>query len=279
MILVCGDAMTDRYVWGDVTRLSPDAPVPVVKVTREEDREGATLNVANNIRAMGVRCEVLHSDSQRIVKLRLMGRNHHVARVDYDFPQSAIDQGLYRKRLEESRLVVFCDYGKGSLSEVEKLITMAISNGVPVMVDPKGHDFKRYRGADLIKPNADEMRDWVGGWSSEKELCDKARRLMKDSGIQNILLTRGAEGMVLISPDGEFYHESLAEEVVCVSGAGESAISAMAVAVHEGHSLRKGMIHASRAAAAAVSRFGTTVVTRAEVFGARRTRKDSLRAA
>lgn len=270
MILVCGDAMTDRYTWGAVKRISPDAPVPVVSVEREEYREGAAWNVANNIIAMGAECMRLTGLGNPIIKHRIIGKGQHVVRVDYDYPQSPVSQEEFYPIVEDlCDTVVFCDYGKGSLSGIGELIATARRAGCRTLIDPKGHDWEKYRGCDVIKPNVDEMRALVGGWSSMDELRDKAVNARAQYGISAILVTMADDGMMLIDRYGTSVFPAEAENVCCVSGAGEAVIAALAVGLSEGRSLSESARLSAKAAAVACSRFGTTVVSRQEVFGDR----------
>lgn len=268
MILVCGDAMTDRYYFGDVRRISPEAPVPVVAVSRTEDREGGAANVANNVRALGVACETIFSSSKdKIVKIRVIAKNQQVCRVDFDVPQGPVDVSAFRDRLQDCSTVIFSDYGKGALGNVPELISIVKQAGKTVLVDPKGHDYSRYFGADVVKPNLDEMKELVGGWSSETQLVDKASDLRARCGLKAILLTRAAAGMTLFTCDGSFDIPSVAREVYDVSGAGDTAIAAFAVALTHGHDYLSAARYANKASGIVVGRFGTAVANKEEVFG------------
>lgn len=264
MILVCGDAMVDRYIWADVTRISPEAPVPVAKVIREEERQGGAANVLNNVLAMGAVAAGAFSPSKnRILKIRVIGKNQQMLRLDYDHPQEPIS------KLEDvaANVVIFSDYGKGALKNVDTLIEQAKQAGAIVLVDPKGHDYTRYRNADMVKPNTDEMKELVGGWSTEEQLNAKAQQLRKDAYIGAILLTRAAAGMTLFTDQGAHHIPAAAKEVYDVSGAGDTAIAAFAVALTRGCDYITAAQYANKAAGVAVSRFGTTVVNKEEVFG------------
>lgn len=266
-ILVCGDAMTDTYWYGGVNRISPEAPVPVVKMDRMEDRPGAAANVAANCEAMGVPCERVFSPSKdAVVKIRVIGKCQQVVRIDFDRPQDPVSYSEFMKKLPNCEVVIFSDYGKGSLKEIQTLIHNAKVAGKTILVDPKGHDYKRYCRADVVKPNRDEMKDMVGGWGSEEELAEKAERLRKESGVGAILLTRAEHGMTLFTEGGAVQIPSKAQEVFDVSGAGDTAIAALAVALTRGHTLEEAAHFANIAAGCAVARFGTAVVTAEEVF-------------
>lgn len=267
-ILVCGDTMRDRYLWGDIRRISPEAAVPVVRIEREESREGAAANVANNIEAMGVPCERIFGGGERIEKIRVIARGHHFARLDYDYPQKAIEpDDLFSEACDRCGIVVMLDYGKGSLSRIQELIAVALAKECKIFVDPKGHDYAKYRGVTMIKPNHEEMRELVGGWSSQAELDFKARQFLASSGIESILLTQAAEGMTLYTLSSTEHFRAEAKEVVDVSGAGETAIAAYAAAIAKGAPSGDAARLANRAAGLACAKFGTTVITGEAVFG------------
>ncbi len=173
-ILVIGDTMRDEYWSGSVSRISPVAPVPVVSVKSTETRHGAAANVAANIEAMGVPVERIFGGGERIRKITVTA-GQHIARLDFDYPQNPIlPDAAFTEAVGRCDMVVAVDYGKGSLNGVQDLIRA--SAGKPVLVDPKGHDFSKYRGAALIKPNREEMRELVGGLKDQDELDFKARQ-------------------------------------------------------------------------------------------------------
>jgi len=264
-ILVCGDAMTDIYWESTVGRISPEGPVLVASVQKIDKRGGAAANVANSIEAMGVPVERIFSTSRRIEKVRVFTPSQHLIRVDFDFPQEPIPcDETYEDALGRCDIVVFVDYGKGALANVQVLIARASALNKAILVDPKGYDYARYRGATLIKPNKDEMRELVGGWKTQDELDFKARQFLLSSGIESILLTQGADGMALYTRSSTTHQVAEAKTLVDVSGAGEAALAAYAVALAK--SLPTPLLWASKAAAVACSRFGTTTVTEAEVL-------------
>ena len=267
-ILICGDAMTDIYYRGDCTRISPEAPVPIVSVKSAETRPGGAANVAANVEAMGATVERIYGSSpQRIQKIRLLARDHHVARIDFDYPQTPIEpDAAYLEALARCETVVFIDYGKGSLANISALLGFAHNLGRRTLIDPKGHDFAKYRGATLIKPNKDEMRELVGGWATQDELDFKARQFLAASGIESILLTQSAEGMTLYTRTATMHEEAQNRAPVDVSGAGEAALSAYAAALAKGYELASCLRFASKAAGIAIGRQGTTVCTQEEVF-------------
>lgn len=266
MILVCGDAMIDRYWFGDVSRISPEAPVPVVKMVRVEERKGAAANVAANCKAMGAAVTELFSNSDPPVKIRVIGKNQQVVRIDYDYQQEPIRIAEFTTQCSACDIVVFSDYGKGALKNIAELIPIAKAQGKTVLVDPKGYDYTKYAEADVIKPNLDEMREMVGGWGSPEELHQKAEKLRKDSNIGAILLTRAADGMTLFTGDGHTHIPTYAREVYDVSGAGDTAIAALAFALGYGKSLEAAAHFANKAAGIAVGRFGTSTVGKDDLW-------------
>lgn len=266
-ILVIGDAMQDVIWHGTARRLSPVAPVPVISVQRVEQRPGAAANVAANIEAMGVQVERIFGGGERIRKITVLGQQH-IARLDFDHPQTPIEpDATFHEALERCDMVVALDYGKGSLANIQALIQPARSK--PFLIDPKGHDYNRYRGATLIKPNRDEMRLLVGGWDTQDELDFKARQFLLASGIESILLTQAADGMTLYTRTATLHQPAENTAPVDVSGAGEAALSAYAAAFAKGFSPSGALPYASRAAGIAISRMGTVVCTKEEVFGSR----------
>lgn len=259
--------MRDEYWTGYARRLSPVAPVPVISVTHREERPGAAANVAANIEAMGVPCERIYGAGERIRKITVTA-GQHVARLDFDHPQRAIEpDAAFMEALGRCDLVVALDYGKGSLANIAALI--AAGQGKPFLIDPKGHDYAKYRGAALLKPNRDEMRELVGGWGDREEMDYKARQFLHQSAVEAILLTQSAEGMTLYTRTETLHAEATNSAPVDVSGAGEAALSAYAAARAKGYSAAQAVPYASRAAGIAISRHGTTVCTEGEVFGPR----------
>ena len=263
-ILVIGDTMVDEYWRGTVARISPVAPVPVVSVKSVETRAGAAANVAANIEAMGVPCERIFGGGERIRKITVTAQQH-MARLDFDHPQKPIEaDATFLEAVGRCDLIVALDYGKGSLVNVAALIRAA--GDKPFLIDPKGCDYAKYRGAALLKPNQNEMRELVGGWTTQAELDLKVRQFMHAGGVGSVLLTQAEEGMTLYSPE-PLHLESENKAPVDVSSAGEAALAAYAVALMRGHNAAGRVACANRAAGIAVSRAGTVVVTKEEVFG------------
>jgi len=270
-VLVCGDAMMDHYWSGRAKSISAEAPVPVYLIENMDVREGAAANVANNIEAMGVPCERMFGGSlERINKIRVMAKEQHVCRIDFDPQQLAIRVDAdYEDALARCTAVVFVDYGKGALTNIRDLIAKANQMERYVLVDPKGHDFNKYRGADLIKPNRDEMRALVGGWKNQHELDLKAHQFLIDSGIKAMLLTQAEDGMTLYEHGNTHHCPPFPADgpIVDVSGAGEAALSAYAACISLGVDCERALAAANKAAALCIRRHGTTVLKKEEVFG------------
>ena len=298
-LLVVGDVMLDRYWFGEVSRISPEAPVPVVKVERIEERLGGAANVARNAAAVGAKTALLsvvgdddagrslsrmliegeidaglHVDSaiDTTVKLRVIGRQQQLLRIDFETaPSHEILQAKlveFEKRVAESDVVILSDYGKGGLTHIAEMIRLARAAGKPVLVDPKGDDYTKYTGATVITPNRSELRDVVGRWSSEAELAAKAQKLRAELGLEALLVTRSEEGMTLFS-EGETHHQAAqALEVFDVSGAGDTVIATLAVMLAAGAGWDEAIRTANIAASIVVGKLGTAVMTREELAAA-----------
>ena len=263
MILVAGDTMLDRYLWADVHRISPEAPVPVATVHRIEERLGGAANVAANVQAMGsLVVEVYGQQPAPIVKIRVIGKNQQMLRIDFDSPQVAIKPVDLPGH--DTPVAIFSDYGKGALRGVEALLPACRAD--IILVDPKGFDYAKYKGAHLIKPNKDEMREIVGGWHTPEQLDTKAQNLRTNLGLQGLLLTLAGEGMTLYDAEGKFHVPAATQEVYDVTGAGDTVIAAFACALDRGYSWREAVPIANKAAGIAVGHFGTYVVQESEVF-------------
>lgn len=254
--------MIDRYWYGDITRISPEAPVPIFRVEREEYLAGGAKNVMKNLAAMGVEVEELYSRSYKeepVVKVRVVARGQQVCRLDWDYPQTPIDPDEFEDKLRGCGLVVLSDYDKGALNHISAIIWRCNRAGKRVIVDPKTPPAARYEGADVLKPNVGELRAMVGPWSSEEELEHKVKALQRRHKIPTVLLTRGAAGMTLYN--GAVRQIGCeAKEVYDVTGAGDTAISAFAAAISKGYSDEEAARLSNRAAGVAVSRRGTAVV-------------------
>jgi len=290
-VLVVGDVMLDRYWFGEVSRISPEAPVPVVKISRSEERPGGAANVALNAAALGARVTLLsvvgadetgrrlrallrrekitarlHRDRSvdTTLKLRVIGRQQQLLRVDFETTPG--HEVLRSKLADYAKLVAGCDavilsdYGKGGLAHITRMISLARRHGKLVLVDPKGDDFSRYRGATLITPNCAEFRAVAGEWDSEREFTDKAQRLRRKLKVDALLVTRSEEGMTLFGRSGRVHVPAQAREVYDVSGAGDTVIATLAVMLAGGSDLVDAVRIANRAAGIVVGRFGTAVV-------------------
>jgi rfaE bifunctional protein kinase chain/domain len=296
-ILVVGDVMLDRYWFGDVSRISPEAPVPVIKVERIEERPGGAANVARNIAALGAHASLLsvvgndeagaclekmlnenrnltvllHRDNSisTIIKLRAIARHQQLLRIDFETPPSheVLHAALedFRAQLPRSDLVILSDYGKGGLKHIAQMIRMARAANKPVLVDPKGDDYERYRGATLLTPNLGEFREVAGSWNTEAELNIKAERLRTDLQLDALLITRSEEGMSLFRANEVLHEATQSREVFDVSGAGDTVIATLAVMLASGAELPEAMRIANRAAGIVVGKLGTAVVSRDEI--------------
>lgn len=296
-VLVVGDVMLDRYYHGAATRISPEAPVPVVRVNSQEDRPGGAGNVALNIAALGgaatlvgvvgadatakdlssrlsaagVRCEFLESpDKPTITKLRVISQHQQLLRMDFEQTFDASDVADLAPRfasvLANAQVVILSDYAKGALQDPQALIEAARAAGKPVIVDPKGSDFSRYRGATLITPNLLEFETVVGNCANERELVDKGLALMADLALEAILITRGESGMTLLRPGcPELHLPARAQEVFDVTGAGDTVISVLAASLAAGEGLAEATALANLAASLAVGKLGTAAISGPEL--------------
>jgi rfaE bifunctional protein kinase chain/domain len=296
-VLVVGDVMLDRYWYGAVDRISPEAPVPVVRITREENRLGGCANVAFNAVSVGAQASLLSvvgddeashllqdliaksgitpyfgRDAQlkTTVKLRIIGRQQQLLRVDFEnTPQNEVlssQTQQFMQLLPDHPVVLFSDYGKGGLAHVTDMIAAARKSNKAVLIDPKGSDFSRYAGATCITPNRAELQQVVGGWNSEEELSTKAHNLRQQLKLDAVLLTRSEEGMTLFDAQGAAHIAAQAREVFDVTGAGDTVIATLAALVAAGMSLRDAMPWANRAGGVVVGKFGTATVSYEELF-------------
>jgi len=300
-LLVVGDVMLDRYWFGDVSRISPEAPVPVVRIEKREARLGGAANVARNAAALGAQCgllgvvgndeagdeveQILRESSiatylkrdeqiSTIVKLRVIGRQQQMVRIDFE---EAPSETTLRDKLTQFKavlpdydVIIFSDYNKGSLVNVAEMIRMARDAGKTVMVDPKGDDFSPYAGATMLTPNKSELKRIVGSWKTEEQLTQKAQDLREELGLTALLLTRSEEGMSLYTADEVLHVQADAREVFDVSGAGDTVIATMAAMLGAGSPLDEALATANRAGGIVVGKLGTATVTRDELFAHRR---------
>ncbi|NUU02419.1 D-glycero-beta-D-manno-heptose-7-phosphate kinase [Herbaspirillum robiniae] len=298
-ILIVGDVMLDRYWFGEVNRISPEAPVPVVRVEKREERLGGAANVARNTASLGARTALLgvtgddeparvvdamlgemgiashlnrDASISTIVKLRVIGRQQQLVRIDFE--EAPTDTVLRDKLTQFNSLVanydviIFSDYAKGSLVNVAEMIAAARKQGKRILVDPKGDDFARYAGASILTPNKSELVRIVGQWKGEEDLTARAQNLRASLNLEALLLTRSEEGMSLYREGDVQHFPTMAREVFDVSGAGDTVIATLAVMLGAGASLVDAVTMANRAGGIVVGKLGTATVTREELLGA-----------
>jgi rfaE bifunctional protein kinase chain/domain len=297
-VLVVGDAMLDRYLFGSVDRISPEAPVPVVRVTRQEERLGGAANVAFNIRSLGAHATLMtvvgdDEPARRLlqllqssgiesmlgrdaklstcVKLRVIGRAQQLVRVDFENPP---DYEVLSSMLADFERVVagydavlFSDYGKGGLTHIPRMIAAARAAAKPILIDPKGNDYRRYAGANVITPNRGELTQVVGGWIDEAQLLERAQALRESLKVDTLILTRSEEGMSLFDAAGHLHVPAQAREVFDVTGAGDTVIATLAALLAAGQTAREALPAANRAGGLVVKKFGTANVSYEELFG------------
>ena len=296
-VLVVGDLMLDRYWHGDTSRISPEAPVPVVLVGQSEERAGGAGNVALNISALGANaslmgftgddepCEALEkllkpvgvdcffdklAGAATITKLRVLSRHQQLIRLDFEdgFETQKADNLLksFQAQLSNAGAVVLSDYGKGTLRQVQEFIQLARKEGKVVLVDPKGSDFKKYRGATLITPNMHEFEGVVGHCEDDEDIVTKGQDLMLSLNLQALLITRSERGMTLLQKYLPAIHlPTRAKEVFDVTGAGDTVISVLAAALAAGESFADATALSNLAAGIVVSKVGTATVTMDEL--------------
>ncbi|WP_148715857.1 D-glycero-beta-D-manno-heptose-7-phosphate kinase [Chitinolyticbacter meiyuanensis] len=297
-VLVVGDVMLDRYWFGDVERISPEAPVPVARIRKRDERAGGAANVARNIAALGGKATLLAvvgddepADTlQRLleeggvrtqlrrdpqiattVKLRVLARQQQLLRIDFEEVPShevlADKLDDFRALLAETDVVILSDYGKGGLRHVDAMISAAKLAGKPVLVDPKGDDYSHYRGATLLTPNRSEFRQVAGPWRDEADLVAKAQSLRASLDLEALLVTRSEEGMTLFRSGGVVHTPTVAREVFDVSGAGDTVIGTLGLMLAAGLELPQAMDWSNRAAGIVVGKLGTAIVLPEELFG------------
>lgn len=296
-ILVVGDVMLDRYWFGSADRISPEAPVPVVRVSQTENRLGGAANVALNIVKQGAQVTLLSVrgedqegeelesllrandiDSDFIIdkklsttiKTRVIARHQQLVRIDFENSPSheVLDQTLerYSALLNDVDVIVFSDYGKGGLQHITQMISEAKKAGICTLVDPKGVDFEKYRGASYITPNKVELRNVIGPWNSEDELNEMVYSLRKNLELDGVLLTRSEEGISLYQAENVSHFSTTAKEIYDVSGAGDTVIGIVAVLLASGCDIEQSVTYANRAAGIVVGKLGTATVNFSELF-------------
>ena len=290
------ESLIDRYWFGDVSRISPEAPVPVAKIGRIDQRAGGAANVARNIASLGGKAGLLSvtgddeaanaldalmvqdgvssylmRDKQiaTTVKLRVVARNQQLIRLDFEeSPHREVLEQIkhqYREVLPEYDAIIFSDYGKGGLSHISDMIDWARQAGKPVLIDPKGDDYEKYAGATLITPNRAELKEVVGSWKNENDLTEKAQNLRRHLDLAAILLTRSEEGMTLFNEGEPIYQPTRAQEVYDVSGAGDTVIAGVGLGLAAGYTMPEAMHLANTAAGVVVAKLGTAVCSFAEL--------------
>jgi D-beta-D-heptose 7-phosphate kinase/D-beta-D-heptose 1-phosphate adenosyltransferase len=293
-VIVIGDVMLDRYWFGDTGRVSPEAPVPIVKVNRTDNRPGGAGNVAINLSSLGTQVQLLGctgnddaariletqlsvagishhlcklNDADTIIKLRVISRNQQLLRLDFERPLHAVNELTenYKQRLTTANLVILSDYQKGTLSDPKTLIQMAKQAHVPVLVDPKGSDFSIYEHATILTPNFKEFTTVVGECNTEQDILDKSRALLAKYNIQYLLVTRGEDGMTLIEANNHYHFPAYAREVFDVTGAGDTVIGVLGAAIASGMHLPSAVALANLAASITVSKLGATAVSAPEL--------------
>lgn len=296
-VLVVGDVMLDRYWYGAVDRISPEAPVPVVRVTHEEERNGGAANVAYNVVTLGAQASLLtvvgedeashklealvagtgirtffgrDPELKTTVKLRVIGRQQQLLRLDFEnTPKTevlATQTAQFSTLLPTHDAVLFSDYGKGGLAHVSDMIAAARASGKTILIDPKGTDFSRYQHASVITPNRAELQLVIGAWANEAELFSKAQNLRAQLGLDALLLTRSEEGMTLFDAEGQLTVSAQALEVFDVTGAGDTVIATLAALVGAGMTMRQALPWANKAGSLVVGKFGTATVSFEELF-------------
>ncbi|ASU23027.1 bifunctional heptose 7-phosphate kinase/heptose 1-phosphate adenyltransferase [Vibrio qinghaiensis] len=306
-VLIIGDVMLDRYWYGPTGRISPEAPVPVVKVENSEERPGGAANVAMNIASLGghahivgltgvdepakvltetltalkVSCDfVALPNYPTITKLRVLSRGQQLIRLDFEDKFENTDPELILSRMElalpKVKAVILSDYAKGALEHVQQLIQKARAANVPVFIDPKGADFERYRGATLLTPNMSEFEQVVGKVKTEQELVEKGSALIEQFDLGALLVTRSEHGMTLLQRNQKPFHlPTLAKEVYDVTGAGDTVISVLAASVAAGKPLDEACALANAAAGVVVGKLGTSTVSTIELAEAVHGSKDT----
>jgi len=296
-ILVVGDLMLDSFYHGKANRISPEAPVPVVNVERVEELPGGAANVAMNIASLGTNCKLtgitgndaaadtlqqrLNSvgvdckfhrsqTADTIIKRRVISNHQQLLRMDFEAPFQDQEwqamQPIVDELMKGAAVIVLSDYNKGTLDEPQYWIQLAKQKGIPVLVDPKGHDFAKYHGADLITPNMTEFEAVVGKIASEADLIAKAQQLINELDLGALLITRSEHGMSLIRANrAEFHLPAIAKEVADVTGAGDTVISTLATVLAAGEELETAVTLANVAASIVVSKLGTATVSEPEL--------------
>ena len=296
-VLVVGDVMLDRYWFSEVTRISPEAPVPIARINKTEVRPGGAANVARNIASLGgnvtllsvvgndeaahdietilTKAGVTHilrrdKSIDTIVKLRVLARNQQLIRIDFEkTPSHEILLEIlndYENMIDDFDVVVLSDYGKGGLIHTMKMIELAKKHNKPILVDPKGSDYTKYSGATIITPNKSELRDATGDWSNEEELTTKALKLKQEMNLTYLLVTRSEDGMTIFTDTDTTTYPTVAQEVFDVSGAGDTVIATLALMLANNIDIHQAVQIANIAAGIVVGKIGTATVNKQELL-------------
>lgn len=295
-VLVVGDVMLDRYWFGEVNRISPEAPVPIAKINKIEDRPGGAANVARNIASLGgdvtllsvvgtdepaiILKKLLNDESvetifkqdstiSTIVKLRVLAKHQQLIRIDFEEKPSheILSEILnqYEYLIPNYDTIILSDYGKGGLTHTTKMIEIAVAHGKKILIDPKGSDYTKYAHATLLTPNRSEMQDAVGSWDNDEELHSKAKELMQKLQLEHLLVTRSEEGMTLFTQNTAYNYPTFAQEVFDVSGAGDTVIATLGLMLASGATISDAVMIANFAAGIVVAKLGTATITQAEL--------------
>ena len=305
-VLVVGDVMLDQYWYGNSKRISPEAPVPIVHVRDDEMRAGGASNVALNITSLGAKVKLLgltgddenaeklqallaenkvechlqkSQEHDTALKLRIIAQHQQMIRLDFEDDFSDVDKAAlleqFASLLDDSDIVIFSDYNKGTLSDVTAMITLANEKNIPTIVDPKGTDFRKYQGATLITPNWSEFETIVGQCKTEDAFIEKGEALRKTLALDALLVTKGEHGMSLIRPEQALFHlPTYAREVFDVTGAGDTVIGTLAASLAAGAEIEDAVALANLAAGIVVRKLGTATTTLAEIHDALNTAEE-----
>ncbi|QRN41651.1 MAG: D-glycero-beta-D-manno-heptose-7-phosphate kinase [Neisseriaceae bacterium] len=296
-VLIVGDVMLDKYWFGDTSRISPEAPVPIAKIEMTDLRAGGAANVARNIASLNGQASLLAitgndytaSELESIlrtenintsfvkdpsidttIKLRVIARNQQLIRIDFENSPNINSVLQLKSRFEQSikeyDIVILSDYDKGSLQHVAELIQIANAHNIPILVDPKGSDYTKYQYANMLTPNRQELRAVVGMWDNENELTEKAQKIRKYLNIDSLLLTRSEEGLSLYQEDRVVHQSTVAKEVFDVSGAGDTVIAVAALSLSSNLDNQQLMKIANTAAGIVVAKVGTATCSSQELI-------------
>jgi len=295
-VIVVGDIMLDKYLHGETARISPEAPVPIVRVQQSEERPGGAGNVALNLTALdcqaslfglcgddeaghllenklsaaGIKCFLQRDTIPTITKLRVLSQHQQLIRLDFEetLPKVQMSSLLenFKQQLANAQAVILSDYAKGMLADPQPFIELANQAGIPILVDPKGTDYQRYHNATILTPNRKEFEAVVGVCQSEHELCEKGTALLTQLNLRALLITRGDQGMTLLRANQpELHLPAFSHEVYDVTGAGDTVIATLAASLAAGSNLETAISLANHAASIVVGKLGAATVNIAEL--------------